>query len=488
MPLDIWGIPLLYPSKPGGFYYTQSDDVQNDTAHFEADSTEVPTSGGGSFTFQTNGPTAFQLAKNSGIFNGNAIGGCNMDFTATESRGYAYKADDPRDIELKFIISFEEGGDNGLSISSTAGSHSSDGCCSGNAYMFNVQYNVNPAEFRFRKEMWHVDYTTDPVTGEANTHDDFDFKFMGHGNIGLAFVRYNIKDGVSSGHDSVKLEGWGCPDPDADIQNWIKILETEDKGGWGDSGSDCNGDDDQVSPWAAGKYRVKSNDDGGKYIVKHLSLREIDPNGSFDQTPDDPPDPGDEPPEPTTIQGTWSTQWDVNQLRSSPCAGSGGGGGGGGSTKFYTKSVASDTELSNSSTFLNRTAVGCYGTSASSVLVGKIIKQIDIPLKKVGSPTTPNITVTIYDASDNLVYTSPTTISPASLTTSYTTQTFDCSTNTVVMATNYAIEVDFDTTSDTDYVVTGYGSDSIANTRYYNWESGALSAFTTRDWACDMWQ
>src|SRR6476659_3741842 len=253
MPVDKLGIPLLYPSKSGGFEWFQLDDIANDE-HFHPDG--MTSSGGGSFTIHFSGPTSPDIFTDRSFENTNSIGGCNMDFAQTASRGYIYKPNDPRDVELKVIVNIQSGKDGGLSISGNTGRHSGSGCCSGFDYMINMQYLDDPAIFRFRKEMWHVSYHTDPVTGEF-TLPDVNFKLQGHGNIGVGFIRYNKKDGVSSGKDSVVIELWMNLDPDNNPENWKMMKRTEDKGGWGNDGDKCNGAKDQIGTWGGPKYRIK---------------------------------------------------------------------------------------------------------------------------------------------------------------------------------------------------------------------------------------
>ena len=257
MPLGPDGLPLFYPSKSGGFSYFQSADITDD--QYFNDEGHVTNSSNYQWTMSTSGPDAVQIGKNST----DANVGCSVKFSQLASRGYAYKADDPRDVELKFIVSFDDSGsDNGFAIEASTGEHSSSGCCAGYSYKLDVQYRQNPCVFRFRKEMYHVSNHTDPVTGEW-TSSLANFALLGHGNVGIGFCRYNKANGANSGHntnDSVILEAWFNPDPDSDPNNWTMIKRTEDKGNWGNDGDQCDGDDDQIGSWAVEKYRLKSNE------------------------------------------------------------------------------------------------------------------------------------------------------------------------------------------------------------------------------------
>ena len=354
--------------------------------------------------------------------------------------------------------------------------------CEGAEYNVNVTINETPPRFYFQKQMWHGGSKHEHPVGKF-THPNVTEKVVGGGWKGFCAVRYNKKDGRSTGHDSVVIEIWWNEDPDADIKKWFMVGRVEDKSGWGTGGETCDGVSDQVLTWSNVQFRYKSGtpefsvhpiipefEDGadihsidsenmsfsesenrgygkradmprdiemkclfkfasnnGICRLKNLSLREIDPNLAFDDDPSTPP-PGEEPTNTQTIQGKIKFLWDLNTSRVSACAGTGGGGGAGGSTKFYTVTGTSDKELSNSSTFQNRTAIEMSPANSSSVFTGKLVKQIDIPLKKVGTPgASPVINMKIWNSAGGVVYTSTTNLDPSTLTTSYVTKTFDFS-------------------------------------------------------------
>jgi len=494
MPSDKWDNPFFYPTKVGGFTWFQKDNALDDKMfHWgkEIDRVEV-----------------------------------------TESEG-------------KFMFPFLADGD-GISLSGSTGHHTGgeEHGCQGFAYMVDNTWDTNPATFRFRKEMYHVHYITDPKTGTW-TSPTFNFKIQDHGWVGLGWCRYNKKDGRSAGKDSVICEAWGNPDPVADPTNWVMLKRTEDKGGWGDGGSGCDGEDDQVGTWGNLQFRFKSSSsdfslhpfpegenqrwnsiggenmsfadteargygfhpddvrdvemkcwlkkDGtdGDCFFKHLSLREIDPTISFDDTPTTPPEPPVE--QTTTLQGNFKLQWDINQLRTSACAGAGGGGGGGGgNTKFYEvytlEGIGTDKELSDSSTWQNRKRLVMSPANSSSVFKGKLPIQLDIPLKKAGTPgASPVINAKIWSSGGTVLYTSPTTIDPTTLTTSYVLKVFDFSTNTHVLVVGDRIGIEYTGTSSSNYVLGSYQGTAYPNTDYYQYE-GTSWQLKSRRLVMDVWE
>ena len=127
MPTDQAGIPFQYATKIGGFFYEMEDDPEN--SNFADWPAEMSFPGNGTVVMEPQGAPDFGLGKNIASFS-DAIGGCNMSFADTVARGYMFKADDPRDLEIKCIAQFDgiQSG-NDMSISSRSGHHTGDGCC-----------------------------------------------------------------------------------------------------------------------------------------------------------------------------------------------------------------------------------------------------------------------------------------------------------------------------------------------------------------------
>jgi len=290
LPFDKFGNPYFYPSKNGGYNYEQSNNPKNDTPIEGLDS-DFSVSGN-IITMKCNGATSFSVGKNGRGFT-DSIGGCKMDFKATAKRGYAYKADDVRDVELKVHMKIPgnlSSGHDGFSLSVCTGHHSANNCCQGFAYMGSIEgANSNPTHYRFRKETVHVQYTDAPETNPPKTHPKMNFKLSGHGWFGWGFCRYNKKTsgGTSPQDDSVILEIWFNPDTESNPADWTMLHRVEDKKGKGWTGSKnaCNGDSDQIGVWSGAHNRFKSNSTSGTIQFKNISFREIDAFGTFEEPP-----------------------------------------------------------------------------------------------------------------------------------------------------------------------------------------------------------
>lgn len=506
-----------------------SDSPKNDTPLEGLDS-DFSTSGN-IITMHCNGPTSFSVGKNGRSFS-DSIGGCNMDFKATAKRGYSYKADDVRDIEFKCWIrvpSNLSSGSDGFSMSVCTGHHTGSNCCQGFAYMGSLaNINSNPTKFRFRKETLHVSYK-DSSEGFW-THPKCNFKIAGHDWIGFGFCRYNkpTSGGTSPQDDSVILEIWFNPDPTNDPADWTMLKRTEDKAGrgWTSAPNKCNGDSDQIGVWSGAHNRLKSNSTSGTIQFTSISFREINAFGSFDEPPPPPPDcppgqhrdgtgtcvpdtvscppgqhqnaqgicvddePGTPPPtEPTKVKGFFTLKRDINIYRTDACEGTSGGGGSGGHGIIYDAPADRTKELSDTATHFFRTRLAAKLNKTASGMYGKILKQLDVPLKIVGSPpASPVVTAVIWNAT-SVIYTSPTEIDPTTLTTSFTTQSFDFSANTHVFVLGDRVGVRyFYDGSDADYVAGGYELvTSEGNVTMVQYQSSVWQEHQDRDFACTMW-
>ena len=392
MAKDRWGLKQVYPTKKTaglsgtgvGFKYEQSANILDDENHFNGEG-DVKGASNFTWTMETSGPTSVQIFKHSD--SADSIGGCDMNFSETYKRGYGYRKDEPQNVEVTFLMKFlDSESDNGFAIEGPTGRHSGDGCCQGFAYKVDIQYKENPPKFRFRKEMWHVSNHNDPKTGVWG-NSKFNFDLMDHDKwVGFKYIHYVKQNGISQDKDSVVLELWGNVDPEANPESgWFLMKRTEDKGGWGDDGDDCNGDKDQVGAWSNSNIRLKSNDEGGVFQFKWLSMREIDPMASFDSDPAEPIDNPNTSPEEVT--GLLTLKYDINVYRIGQCSPAG-------SVEFYNSprdpvdNTRSWTFHIESSAGIKRDRIGMVARDLGSVLVNQPpLLEADFWLWKVGSPT-----------------------------------------------------------------------------------------------------
>jgi len=496
---DKWGQKEIYPTKSGGFEYFQSDDITKDS-HF-SDEGHVKDSSGGQWTMSTSGPDAVQFAKND-CCEETVTDGCNMDFDKVAARGYGYHSDDPRDVEVTFLIKFvSSGSDNGFAIEGPTGSHSSSGCCSGFCYKLDIQYRPDKPIFRYRKEMYHVSNHTDPKTGEfTDPSNKLNYQLLGHGSFtGFKYIRYNKAGGAASGHntnDSVVLELWANIHPDTDGTDWFLVKRTEDKGGWGDDGDHCNGDKDQIGSFSMPKFRLKSNDEDGEFDFKHLSMREINPLGSFTDNPDTSGGTDNPNTDPTQVTGQLALRYDINVYRTNPCAP-------GGSVIFYSSPLDDQQESwvfhADTGEGIIRDRIGIWAKNSSSTLCNQPpLQQVDFYLFKVGSPTG-TLTVRIRNI-NNTIKATMGTLDVSTLSTSPTpgVTSFINLSNTYVMVAGDYILAEFSDGDASNHVrmckrqslsgrITRSGIDTLAV--YYDFapEPNVWHVFTDREIPGKLW-
>lgn len=118
---------------------------------------------------------------------------------------------------------------------------------------------------------------------------------------------------------------------------------------------------------------------------------------------------------------------------------------GGGGTTPGPDTIVYQQSLQNSSISLDSADYKRYGelvNSASSILIGAVITQVDVFLKKTGSPTG-NMSVLIRDSSDAIKATFTTTFDVSTLTTSWSTYSFQSLTNTYALVNGDRILLEY---------------------------------------------
>ncbi len=530
MPLDKWGIPFFYPTKKtagltdtgSGFYWTQNNDVhkdddfegtcmlrigkEHDLSTFKVVDT---TTGEWQFPFNFSGDDGLSLSGPTGHHTGGETHGC---------QGFTYMInvsleDSPPKFRFRketYHVQYDNDPQYNLWTHPAAPDKIVGGGWFGYCWViYNKKDGRGPGkDSRIMEAWWNNDPDNHLADGWVMLKRKEDKP--GNGNWGVAATchgdayqvgtwsniqfRFKVDASDFSLHprkpecDGTKIMSIGGED--------MSFIDCENRG-YGYR-ADMPRDVEM-------KCLFKFNDTSGVCHFKNVSIREIDPSLSFDDIP--PPPPGDggggggtEPPvDPGVVQGNFKFQWDVNTIRVSPCAGVGtgveGGGGGGsgtGNTKFYSvytdDGVDSDKELSDTSTFQNRTRIVMSPANSSSVFVGKIPIQLDIPLKKVGSPAaSPTVGAKIYNSSGVTIYQSPTNLDPSTLTTSYVLKTFDFATNTHAMISGDRIGIFYSGASSSNYVVASYGGTAYPNTNYYQYEGSTWDS-KTRRLTMDVWQ
>jgi len=255
---DKFGIREIYPTKLNGEewfmgahpekdprFSPQTQLISNSDGSFKVKSTKVRM---GAFT--SSGYKPSQIST--------------LDHSKIAIKGYMQSPNDWRDVEITGYVKLNSGSGDNFAWYARGGRHTGFGNpegCEGVAYKGDLYYN---GQTRWTKEQWH---TGGYVFGDYQ-------KGMGPLNgkwVGFKAIMYNIQE---AGKTAVKLEIW--LDKNNDNQ-WTKVNERIDNGGWGNTDGECGGKPDQIITWG-GPIASFRWDSASDVDVKNFSVREIQPN------------------------------------------------------------------------------------------------------------------------------------------------------------------------------------------------------------------
>ena len=253
---DKFGIKKIYPTKPGGEeWYINMQDPNNDP---RSKPPSMSKNADGSWRISS-GQVRYGVYTSSGYHPDQVV----KDHSVLATRGYMQSPNDWKNIEMTGQVKYNSGGDDEWTWYARGGRHTSDGWpdgCEGSAYKGSLAYTGG--QVRWAKEQWHVSYVFQPW---KNSPADGDGKF-----VGFKTVIYNMQ---LNGKTVVKMETY--VDPNNDNQ-WQKVYDFIDQGGWGSADGECKGASDQIITWG-GPTATFRWDNGNSIDIKNLSVREIVP-------------------------------------------------------------------------------------------------------------------------------------------------------------------------------------------------------------------
>jgi hypothetical protein len=256
------GIKMIYPTLTGGETWFFNPTNPND-GQFDRNGAEISKNSDGSWNLKPGTTRMLAFTKSSGITSDESRASLpTYDYSRLAQIGHFYKPTDWKNIEITVyvkVLSASGGGDE-ISLVSKSVRHSTNvqEGCGGSSYHNNIDFTNG--KFKFKKEMWHVNYDIKPYSGISigSTMNKW---------IGFKGIVYNMPDG------SVKLESYVDKDNN---NNWQKATELVDKGNWGDDMTHCNATTDGAAiTWGSPYVIFKSN--GVTYDLKKFSVREIVP-------------------------------------------------------------------------------------------------------------------------------------------------------------------------------------------------------------------
>jgi hypothetical protein len=260
--VDKFGIKKIYPTKSVGGkteeWYMNMDNPTNDARTSPPSMTK---NSDGSWKV-TSGQVRYGVYTSTGYHPGQIS---TLNQAQMEAKGYMQSPNDWKNVEMTGIVKFVSGDStDSWTWYARGGRHTGSGYpqgCEGTAYKVDLFYN---GKVRFAKEQWHVSYVfTGTKTPTIPTNNIGKF-------VGFKGVMYNFQQG---GKTVVKLELWVDPTL---TNNWQKVDEFVDSGGWGSSAGECGGKPDQIITWG-GPTATFRWDNANNVSIKNLSVREIVP-------------------------------------------------------------------------------------------------------------------------------------------------------------------------------------------------------------------
>jgi F5/8 type C domain-containing protein len=255
--VDKFGIKEIYPTKSGGeeWYMNMQDPIHDS----RSDPPSMTKNSDGSWKV-TSDKVRYGVFTSSGYHPDKIT---TLDQKKLETKGYMQSPNDWKNVEMTGQVKFTSGdSSDSWTWYGRGGRHTGDGYpdgCEGTAYKGDLFYK---GPVRFAKEQWHVDYV---FTGSKSTSASSVGKF-----VGFKYMMYNL---LQNGKTVVKLELWVDPDLK---NNWQKVDEFTDTGGFGSDGGECGGAKDQIITWG-GPIATFRWDSATNVSIKNLSVREIQP-------------------------------------------------------------------------------------------------------------------------------------------------------------------------------------------------------------------
>ena len=256
--LDKFGVTKIYSTKKDGEQWYLNSNPSSDS-RFSPQTTMTKNSDG---SFKIKSTKVRMGVFTSSGFNPEEIKTLNHNKIALA--GYMQSPNDWKDVEITGYVKLNSGDNDNFVWYARGARHTGYGSppgCEGVAYKGDLFFDGST---RFSKEQWH---SGGYVFGEFGENiGPIKGKW-----VGLKVIMYNI---IQDDKPAVKLELWVDKKNNND---WIKAAEKIDKGGWGNTGTECGGNPDQIITWG-GPIASFRWDGATDVDMKKFSVREIAPH------------------------------------------------------------------------------------------------------------------------------------------------------------------------------------------------------------------
>jgi hypothetical protein len=252
---DKFGIKKIYSTKPGGEqWFMNMQDPSNDPR-----TKQIPMSKNSDGSWNVDEDQIRYTVYTSSGYHPDLV---VKDNSILATRGYMQSPNDWKNVEMTGQVKFNSGSDDDWTWYARGGHNTGSGWpegCEATEYKGSLEYTSG--RVRWAKEQFHVSYVFSPWQNSPASGDN---KF-----VGFKTVMYNFQ---LDGKTAVKMESY--VDPNNDNQ-WQKVYDWVDKGGWGSEGGECKGAPDQIITWGGPVAAFRW--DNANVDIKNLSVREIVP-------------------------------------------------------------------------------------------------------------------------------------------------------------------------------------------------------------------
>jgi hypothetical protein len=255
---DKSGIREIYPTKPNGEEWSIRPSHPEKDPRFSPQTGLIPNSDG---SFKIKSTKVRMGVFTSSGYKPNLIQ--TLDHSKIAAKGYMQSPNDWRDVEITGYIKLNSGSGDNFAWYARGGRHTGFGSpegCEGVAYKGDLYFD---GQTRWTKEQWHTGgyVFSDYLKGMGSIKGKW---------VGFKSIMYNIDH---SGKAGVKLEIWLDKE---NTNQWIKVNERLDTGGWGNNGRECGGTPDQIITWG-GPIASFRWDSASDVDIRDFSVREIAP-------------------------------------------------------------------------------------------------------------------------------------------------------------------------------------------------------------------
>ncbi|WP_257458994.1 carbohydrate-binding protein [Archangium lipolyticum] len=252
---DVFGVTMLYPTKPGGESWMLASDALRD-ARFDPQQT-ITRNADGSWKMRST-KVRMEVFTSTG-YDSRKIPTYDRDVLA--GRGYMQSPNDWKNVEMTGFVKVNATGNNGDNFAwyARGGRHTDSIACEGSSYKGGLHYD---GRVRWEKETWHVSYDNVPYKAATGSLKG---RWVGFKSV--------MRNTTANGKPAVRLELW--LNDTADKLTWKKVYEKLDDGSWGGDADHCGGSVPAMPITWGGPIATFRWDSATDVDFKWLSVREI---------------------------------------------------------------------------------------------------------------------------------------------------------------------------------------------------------------------